>query len=207
MNPPLYLEHNGVTYRLQSSGKYYQANSTIEPERLLHRRIWSDAHGEIPDGHSIHHKDHDWTNNDLDNLECIESREHMRQHMIERMQDDEYRAKTKENLLIAQEAAKKWHASPEGIEWHKQHAKEQWENKEQVELECKRCSSKFLSWMSDAMYCSRSCQQKGCYARQKTDKRICAWCNTEYLANKYRKSQCCSKLCANRKRGAEQKAS
>ena len=155
MNPPLYLEHNGVTYRLQSNGKYYQANSKIVPERLLHRRIWSDTHGEIPDGHSIHHKDHDWTNNDLDNLECIESREHMRQHMIERMQDNEYRAKTKENLLIAQEAAKIWHASPEGHAWHIAHGFNGWKNRKPRTVVCRYCQNEFQAFKYDAAVCSK----------------------------------------------------
>lgn len=44
------------------------------------RRIWVRTYGPIPSGYHIHHKDGDFTNNDLNNLECISAAAHMRLH-------------------------------------------------------------------------------------------------------------------------------
>lgn len=44
------------------------------------RRIWSEVNGPIPEGYHVHHRDGDFTNNQLKNLECISASEHMRLH-------------------------------------------------------------------------------------------------------------------------------
>lgn len=43
---------------------------------MQHRRLWEERNGKIPEGHEIHHKDHDRANNELDNLMCLPAREH-----------------------------------------------------------------------------------------------------------------------------------
>lgn len=47
---------------------------------LLHRYIWEQANGPIPEGHEIHHKDHDPMNNVLENLECLTAQDHRDHH-------------------------------------------------------------------------------------------------------------------------------
>ena len=37
-----------------------------------HREVWEQAHGPIPEGGVIHHKDHNPANNSLENLELID---------------------------------------------------------------------------------------------------------------------------------------
>jgi len=48
---------------------------------LEHRKVWFDAHGDIPPGHHIHHKDHDKMNNVVENLERLTASEHQAQHV------------------------------------------------------------------------------------------------------------------------------
>lgn len=45
-----------------------------------HRWVWRQAHGEIPDGHEIHHKNGDGLDNRLANLELIGTSEHRSMH-------------------------------------------------------------------------------------------------------------------------------
>lgn len=56
-------------YRLTSGSRSY-----------LHRDVWTHHFGSIPDGSDIHHIDHDKTNNDISNLECLSKSEHTRLH-------------------------------------------------------------------------------------------------------------------------------
>ena len=69
------VEYRGHRYRRYPNGKnrahqrYFYAT---EPRRgFLHRHIWEDEVGPIPDGHEIHHRDENWDNNTLDNFECL----------------------------------------------------------------------------------------------------------------------------------------
>ena len=50
--------------------------------RDMARRYWTRAKGPIPAQHEIHHLDKDWTNNNLENLECLPKWEHRRVHQI-----------------------------------------------------------------------------------------------------------------------------
>ena len=54
--------------------------------RSTHRRearaIWTKKRGPIPRGHHIHHKDGNFRNAVLENLECLTHKEHMKLHAI-----------------------------------------------------------------------------------------------------------------------------
>lgn len=47
----------------------------------LHRHIYSYYNGPIPDGCHVHHKNHDKSNNNINNLSCISHSEHIALHM------------------------------------------------------------------------------------------------------------------------------
>jgi hypothetical protein len=51
---------------------------------LEHRKVWFEAHGEIPAGHDIHHLNEDRADNRLENLELKSHRGHWREHLEER---------------------------------------------------------------------------------------------------------------------------
>lgn len=74
--------------------RYYWRHSANKAAPFpLHRQIWIDAHGEMPSGFDIHHKDGNTLNNAIENLEAIDSKEHGRMHMLE----PERRAKSVEH--------------------------------------------------------------------------------------------------------------
>ena len=51
--------------------------------KRLHREIWKEYNGEIPEGCHIHHKDGNPLNNNIENLECLTASEHHQLHMAD----------------------------------------------------------------------------------------------------------------------------
>lgn len=188
-------------YYVQSSGKYLASRERINGERLLHRQVWVKHNGKIPKHHDIHHKDGDWRNNDISNLECISKTDHARDHLVERLNDPVQRQILDSGLAKAREAAKLWHSSPEGIEWHKANGEKTWASKSTYKVTCQKCGSEFDTyWPTKAKYCSKSCSSSVYFKTYNTDKRTCAYCGNEFMANRHRNSVCCSRTCSNRLR-------
>lgn len=69
------VEYDGREYSLGNNG---YMRCTTGDRHLMHRRVWEDHFGPIPEGYDIHHLDECKTNNTLDNLECLPKSEHTR---------------------------------------------------------------------------------------------------------------------------------
>ena len=67
--------------RINSSG-YYIISTCGEGnfEKYLHRLIYEDHYGEIPDGYMVHHKNENKLDNRIDNLELMSHEEHSAYH-------------------------------------------------------------------------------------------------------------------------------
>jgi predicted XRE-type DNA-binding protein len=66
-------------------------------KKFLHRLIWEEAHGPIPDGYVIHHIDKNKTNNNISNLQCLTQFEHKSIHSKEQWHgENNYMAKLTE---------------------------------------------------------------------------------------------------------------
>lgn len=199
MEIPKFVVYKGEKFWLQSSGRYYQSGRKDAPERLLHRRIWQDIFGFVPAGYHVHHKNGDWTDNALSNLECLLASEHQRNHLAERIANGTF-PEAAVGLAKAREAAKVWHASPEGIAWHVKHGHATWQKRKQVTLSCFVCYGLFLTYWSDSKFCSKSCQQKLGYQKNKTASGNCYVCGAEFFFNKYRHQENCSRACGAKSR-------
>lgn len=196
----------GRGYWLQSSGRYFSCGGGRKrspfSEPLLHRRIWAEANGSIPKGCAIHHKNGDWRDNRLENLECVDGRKHATDHMLERMCDPKYRKRAMAALVKARDAVARWHGSPEGIAWHSKNGFETWKDRKPVNAKCSVCGKRYKTFFAvRSRFCSRACEQREGYQRHKTAVGKCPECGKEFRYNRYRTQTCCSYLCANRRRG------
>lgn len=158
---PKFIVFNGQKFRLHANGYYMTENWGRGTPSTLHRAIWSFHNGPIPEGFHVHHKDGDKFNNDISNLEAISRRDHLAHHAAESTW-----IKSPENieqLKSINHLAKEWHASPEGLEWHKQHGKKTWGNRALSEVKCQEpdCEKTFMTpWPNRAKYCSSACKER-----------------------------------------------
>src|ERR1700679_2413559 len=116
------VKYNGETYRVQSNGRYYSCRRKRHNTRLLHRHVWADAFGAIPEGYVVHHKDENWRNNNITNLEIKPFGKHQSDHMQEWLKDPEYLKQARARMDEARIKASEWHGSEEGKKWHSKHA-------------------------------------------------------------------------------------
>jgi len=196
------VEYRGITFRRypESDNRadrcYYRPSSEHirEGVEALHREIWKDANGvnEVPEGHHIHHKDGDPTNNDPENLECVSPKEHADRHPELGLEPEDIRKGI--------EAAKEWHRSEEGKEWHREHWEESLGKEfEETEKECDQCGEIFYdqSPHDGGRFCSNACKAKHRRESGVDDvERLCEACQQPFTANKYSKQKSCSRRCA-----------
>jgi hypothetical protein len=195
--------YKGEKFWLQTTGRYFQSGDKTQSERLLHRRIWIDHNGEIPSGYAVHHKDGDWRNNDISNLEIMPIQQHMRLHMLDRWSDERHAARFRDGLKAARNAAKAWHASPEGLAWHSANGKAAWDGRSRVKslVKCEKCGGDIHTYfLTRTRFCSRKCGRNNSYRVHFSSDRKCAHCGDAFVANKYRKTAFCSRTCSNRAR-------
>ena len=201
-----FVMYAGRKFWLQSSGRYFQSGVKTDPERLLHRRIWIDNFGPIPDGLCIHHKDENWRNNDPDNLECKTGTEHMSEHAKARWKIPELAERMHKGRLAAIAKAPEWHASPEGIEWHRQNGINAWKNRKIGSAECIECKKEFdTPFPSRTFLCSKRCENLNAQKKYRED-RVCVMCGAGFNTFKFGKVKCCSKSCGARMWRAQKKA-
>lgn len=198
------ITYRGITFRRypdsphQSDRRYFKPaqGDRLRGVQALHQEIWKDAHGvtEIPEGHHVHHADHNVDNNDPANLVLIPYGEHAKHHMSQ----PERIAMSREAIKVAQEAAKKWHASDAGRAWHSEHAQTTIVDRPVLEMSCECCGESYTSQGNGQdRFCSRNCRAQARRLSGVDDEtRTCPACGAEFTVNKYAKKKSCSRKCA-----------
>ena len=188
-------EFLGIPYYRKPSG-YYKSDHKKHGGKYMHRAVWAHFNGEIQSGCHVHHKDGDRANNDISNLELLAAAEHVRGHAIENHASNQERMLR--GIAAAQQAARAWHASEEGREWHREHGKDSWIGRETESRVCRVCGKSYqlLKGTAKRGFCSPSCQQK---ARRESGvddvDRACAVCGTTFRVNRYSRTKTCGHSC------------
>ena len=200
------VEFNGITFRRYPDAKQWSHRMYYTPHagwRLLgigalHQELWKSINGPIPDGYEIHHSDDDSLNNVIGNLECITVAEHKRRHAAAASQ----RNKTPEGrkrFEATQRAAAKWHGSPAGLAWHREHAREQgFGIREPADVVCAHCGINYkTSAPARAKFCSTKCRQRSYAADGRLlVRKLCVICCKEFTTTKHgRSAVSCGRKC------------
>jgi len=176
------IRYNGYNYRRYPNSSslsirtyFSRFNHKTNKSEALHRRIWIDHNGPIPDKHHIHHIDHDTLNNDISNLVCVAIREHGDLHSDLTDKDKTYKRN-----------------------WARNNRKPVITLK--TKFNCKQCNTEFESHQTDrAAYCSLICRQRAKVLRDGTfyplppEPHKCAVCNIKYIGRT--SSKTCSDVC------------
>jgi endogenous inhibitor of DNA gyrase (YacG/DUF329 family) len=201
------IKFNGITFRRypeseRRSDRVYFTPGAWDKARgvgRLHEEIWKAANGPIPEGHHIHHLDHDPLNNDLSNLACLSEAEHHSHHG--NAEDGQTRLHSPEHMAHLDSirgAAAEWHSTPEGIEWHREHGRKVMAERPLLSGTCEQCGNAFLSKMP-LRFCSNSCKTAWRRASGLDDEtRQCARCGADFTVNKYARKNYCSRSCASK---------
>lgn len=184
---PTIQEFEGVRY--YRCGRYFQRKGV-----RLHRVVWEHFNGPVPDGYAVHHENHDRSDNEPSNLGLMSDSKHATHHGLDRA--DESRSR----LGAAQEAAREWHGSAEGREWHK----EQYERHcrtaltRRVSSICANCGRSFRG-AKQSKFCGNNCKSAARRAAG-TDliERRCVVCGTTFTVNRHWKTLTCSRSCGGR---------
>lgn len=154
MNEKITIEYNGKKYHRYPNSKrrqlrvyYWRHDKWKQAPVALHRQIYIDNFGPIPDGYHIHHKDGDTENNSPENLQALPAKVHI---SIESRKSWEQHGDRRRASRSTPEARKK----------NSEAQKKRIEKK----LVCEFCGDSFMSRAYLAKYCPR------CRANRFSDK-------------------------------------
>jgi hypothetical protein len=174
-----YVWYGGVRWRRRRDGYYFHdtKRSGRRIRRSLHRQVYADHHGPIPEGFDVHHRDENKGNNAPDNLELLTRGAHTRHHSTNRPASDAQRAAASARFI------RRW-----------------LEEARVVALDCVQCGSRFesriLNHPSPRRFCSDECQDRWRVEpfTFQPEERACEQCGTAYTARK-RSQRYCGKAC------------
>lgn len=158
------IEWNGRIYRRDPAHKdlhrqrYYM--STTHPRNFLHRDIYEQENGSIPEGAHVHHKDEDHNNNSPENLVAIVPSDHSKLHA----------SKRKRFIKECDGCGKEYLATYERSRWCGAACKERIRRKngtayvkpknpaQIISFKCQECGSKKTSTKKWAKFCCGKCR-------------------------------------------------
>lgn len=191
--------YNGYSFRKDKKTGYFLSSQKIDGKRKrLHVYVWEFETGEkVRRGYHIHHKDGNKDNNDITNLAMITREEHEKLH-ANSLTSDRKKQMAENVIKYGVPAAKAWHRSKEGHEWHVQHGKEVAANLSYREYICTYCGKAFQTknvYPADSnTFCSNNC--KAAYRRKSgvdDIEKVCPICGETYKTNKYSPAKYCKK--------------
>lgn len=197
------IEYDGQLFTRDSKTGYFLSSQPVlnGKRTRLHRYVWYCHNGEIPSGFVVHHIDGDKNNNGIENLKLMPVGRHASIHVQMDIIANPG-ARRERFIKNAHPAAKKWHKSKEGHDWHKRQFEVSLRKcvSEKIIKTCEVCGKKYEVPLSNARK-SRFCSKK-CKAKYRRDNKIdhitkeCVVCGETFSSNRYDKTITCSRRCA-----------
>ena len=188
----------GYSFRKDAQTGYYLSTRRIgKARKRLHVYVYETETGTtVKPGWEIHHIDANKDNNDIGNLELLSCEEHHRRH-AENLTDERRDQMAKTIVQYAVPAARAWHKTEEGREWHSKHAVDVAANLPMRDYVCSECGktyqSKNIYAKGSNTFCSNNCKAMH---RRKTGvdnvEKTCAVCGKPFFTNKYSPAKYCS---------------
>jgi len=157
----------------------------------LHREVWEEHNGSIPEGFHVHHKNEDPSDNDIGNLECVDKKAHMERHRGRNFSEENLA-----NLSQGREKALEWRRSPEGKAWYKKHGEYlRGKFRKRSIIACSACGKTFYPKEKTSKFCSRECYGEHQAILNCTN--VCSICGKAFPARN-EKVKLCSVSCRNK---------
>lgn len=192
--------YDGKVYRRYPRSKrrtdavYFKRSLSKGKCEYLHRRVWEDHNGPIPEGFHIHHRDDDPGNNAPENLEAVSVSDHLKRHPP----SPEQRAWQEQHLAQIRHLTKGWHSSEAGRAVHKRVGALAYAGFKGSEKACSHCGSAFTCRKigNTDKFCSNACKSAWRRDRGIDDvQRDCLHCGEVFTVNKYSKRRFCCRSC------------
>ena len=145
---PKYVIYRGIKYNFQQG--YYRR--IVQ----LHRQVWEDSFGPIPEDHQIHHKNGDSTDNRLENLECVHISEHRRIHNAQK--EVQYQ-KCKLGSKLSERKKRTWYLLKEGKNIKSENSKIFWDERGDDARICVVCG---ISYQTRSVKIKNGCCSNAC---------------------------------------------
>jgi hypothetical protein len=182
--------YKGIAFKKKATGYYectQQRKSNPNRQTFLHRYVWVEEVGSIPDKFHVHHKDGNRANNELSNLECVDATTHVKLHA-------DIFGKTDHVCVVC---GKTFTAAPQYIKkgfcgMSCQNKARRLSGIDDETRVCTECGYSFLvNKYKKTRLCSRKCQD-GLQSRTEKERQkdrpvfshICKWCGAGYLSKK-----------------------
>lgn len=158
-------EFCGKRFALRSNDGHFFGKSGRKTT-TLHRIVWSHYFGEIPNGFSVHHVDHDKNNNNIENLRLVLRSEHSRLHNI-----GVCRAPKK--IFVCEYCGKEFEAHDVGVNKYCSATCNQkaCTLRHPLQKTCAYCGKSFTTYHKKTRFCSNQCASKAYWRKKKSQQR------------------------------------
>lgn len=189
--------YNGYSFRRDKNTGYFLSSKKIgKARKRLHVYIYETETGQtVKRGYHVHHKDGDKLNNDISNLEMIDKKAHEQYH-VDHLTEERKKQMAETIVKYGVPAAREWHKTDAGHEWHVEHGKIVAANMPLRKYVCDYCGNVYYTkniYPADSnTFCSNKCKAA---ARRKSGvdnvEKICPICGARYATNKYSPAKYC----------------